>query len=187
MQAPERQQDLNALLSSYAHLFDSTSRILEIGTGTGSLIPSIRALTPIASVLSIDFAHAMLQHARIKFPHANLIQADAAYLPFSNSPTRDSSFDLIICHNAFPHFNDPLATLQSMAIRLLPGSPLLILHDQSRQTVNALHQKIGGAIAQDLLPEPQALSAIMVQAGLGQVEVEDGVHHFHAIGQRAIH
>jgi SAM-dependent methyltransferase len=55
--------------------WDGTRRILDIGTGTGALIPEIRRLAPIASVMGIDPSLGML--ARARGTHAPLAAMDA--------------------------------------------------------------------------------------------------------------
>lgn len=184
MQSPERPQDVRVLLSSHLPLFRQSKRILEIGTGTGLLISMLQTLAPQAYLLSVDLAHAMLLCARVKHPQASLLQADACHLPFARDNHLETKFDLIMCHNTFPHFQDPLQALASINQSLRPGGHVLILHDRSRRTVNALHHRIGGAIGADLLPAPKDLQALIEQAGLVCLEIEDGPEYFQALARR---
>jgi demethylphylloquinol methyltransferase len=75
-------------------------RILDICTGTGSLLPHLRQkVGPSGSVVGVDFSRGMLAANRQKtkgFENVSLVEADAAFLPFAGS-----SFDAVTCSHAF--------------------------------------------------------------------------------------
>jgi len=79
----------------------------------------------------------------------------------------------VICHNSFPHFADKLAVLNALARVLRPGGHLLILHDLSREKVNAIHSSRGAAIQNDLRPPGEEKGQMLVRAGFGDMQVED--------------
>ncbi|MGQ9467229.1 MAG: class I SAM-dependent methyltransferase [Anaerolineae bacterium] len=180
-QSPEREENLRRLLAPFHVLLRSAQTVLEIGTGTGALIPLIREAAPAARVISVDLSYRMLQHARARCPDASLLQADAHHLPFL--PT---TFDLALCHNVFPHFRDKPAALAELARVMGDGSRLLILHDLGREQVNAIHRGVGGAIGDDRLPPNQELHYLLLQAGFVGVEVEDTPERYWAIGRRTV-
>jgi SAM-dependent methyltransferase len=91
---------------------------------------------------------------------------------------------LVVCHNSFPHFADKLAALHDLARVLRPGGHLLVLHDLSREQVNAIHSGGGEAIHNDLLPPGAETRRMLVRAGFGDVQVEDTDEHYVAIGRR---
>jgi SAM-dependent methyltransferase len=84
--------------------WDGTRRILDIGTGTGALIPEIRRLAPIASVMGIDPSLGML--ARARGTHAPLAAMDAMTLG-----VRADAFDVAVLAFVLFHVPDPLAGL----------------------------------------------------------------------------
>jgi len=178
-QPPDREEQLRRLLEPFGDLLQQAQAVLEVGTGTGALIPLLRESAPIARVVSIDLAHAMLRRARRRCPDALLVQADAHRLPFP-----PAAFDRVICHNTFPHFRDKPAALAELARVLAPGGYLLILHDLGRKQVNAIHQGVGGAIGNDLLPSGDELAHLLQAAGFSPLEIEDGAEHYRAVGQR---
>lgn len=57
---------------------------------------------------------------------------------------------------------------------LAPDGTLVICHASSRETINAIHQRAGGAAAQDRLPDPVTLAEMLRQAGLHPVQIVDG-------------
>ncbi len=179
-QPPGREEQLRRLLAPHHDHLQDARAVLEVGTGTGALIPLLREHAPTARTVSVDLAHAMLQRAQSRCPDAWLIQADVHHLPFLAG-----AFDRIVCHNVFPHFRDRRTALAELARVLSPGGVLLILHDLDREQVNAIHQGVGGVIGDDLLPTGAELFLLLVETGFCKVEIEDGPNHYEAIGQRA--
>jgi demethylmenaquinone methyltransferase/2-methoxy-6-polyprenyl-1,4-benzoquinol methylase len=74
--------------------------VLDICTGTASLLSHLQAkVGRDGRVIGMDFSHGMLKVAREKtrnFPNVNLVEADAAHLPFTRS-----TFDAVTCSHAF--------------------------------------------------------------------------------------
>lgn len=168
MQTPDRGERLRRMLEPVAPLCAASQSILEVGTGTGALIPCLQEWAPSARLVSIDLAAEMLSRALQRCPDAAVVQADAQRPPFSLS-----GFDLIVCHNSFPHFSDKPIALLRLASRLAPGGHLLILHDLSREKVNAIHGGGAKAIQNDLLPPGAETAEMLVQAGFEVLAVKD--------------
>jgi ubiquinone/menaquinone biosynthesis C-methylase UbiE len=168
LQPPDRPETLRRLLAPFSFLLGPSRAILEVGTGTGALIPCLRERAPGAHLVSVDLAAEMLRRARVRCPEADVVLADVHHLPFA-APW----FDLVVCHNSFPHFADKPAALQRLAHALRPGGHLLILHNQSRARVNAIHSSGGPAIQNDLLPPGDETGRMLAQAGFCDVHVSD--------------
>jgi ubiquinone/menaquinone biosynthesis C-methylase UbiE len=181
-QSPDRQDVLRRLLAPFAAELSSAQAILEVGSGTGALIPCLRERAPAARLVSIDLAHAMLWRARQRCPAAALVQADVHRLPFIQQA---GAFDLAVCHNSFPHFADKPSALRELARLLALGGRLLILHDLSREQVNVIHGGTGPPIHHDLLPTGEETRRMLVTAGFGNVWVEDTEAHYMVSGQRS--
>jgi ubiquinone/menaquinone biosynthesis C-methylase UbiE len=176
-----RHEMLRGLLAPFAAELDAAQAILEVGSGTGALIPCLKERAPGARLVSIDLAHAMLWCARRRYPDAALVQADVHRLPFGQ---RTGVFDLAVCHNSFPHFADIPSALRELKRVLAPGGWLLILHDLSRAEVNAIHSGAGGAIGNDLLPPGEETRRMLVRAGFVNVQGEDTDEHYLVTGRR---
>ena len=177
-QPADRPEVLRQMLAPFAGLLQEAHAILEVGSGTGALIPPLSAAASRARLVSLDLAHAMLRQARRREGGALLVQADAHHLPFGAR-----AFDLVVCHNCFPHFADQQAALGELAGALLPGGHLLIVHDLSREQVNAIHRGVGGAIGDHLLPPGEEARRMLLAAGLVEVEVEDTAARYLAVGR----
>jgi demethylmenaquinone methyltransferase/2-methoxy-6-polyprenyl-1,4-benzoquinol methylase len=178
-QPPDREEVLRRLLAPFALLLGASGAILEVGTGTGALIPCLRERAPSAWLVSIDLAGEMLYRARQRCPDSAIVQADAHHPPFV-AP----GFDLVVCHNSFPHFADKPTALTVLAYLLRPGGHLLILHDLSREKVNAIHSSGGAAIQNNLLPPGDEAGRMLMRFGFVSVQVEDTDKRYVVAGQR---
>jgi ubiquinone/menaquinone biosynthesis C-methylase UbiE len=164
-----RDEILNQLITPFDEILSPCTNILEVGTGTGALIPILKARYPECCLVSVDLAHRMLSKAQSRVPGSALVQADAHHLPFM-----DQAFDAIVCHNAFPHFWWPETALQTFRRLLVPKGILLILHDLSRQQVNSIHGTAQNPIIhRDLLPPGSDLAKMVKNIGFSPLLVED--------------
>ena len=167
---------LHQMLTPFVEVLAQAQTLLEIGTGTGALIPHLASYAPGARRVSVDLAHSMLQQANVRCPDARLAQVDAHRLPFASG--QHLQFDVVVCHNSFPHFTDRPRALVEIHRVLRPGGQLLIVHNNPRERVNAIHTRAGGPIANDLLPPGDELRNLLVQTGYENVWVEDNDIHY---------
>ncbi len=164
-----RDQLLHELLAPYDPFFSQCRSILEVGTGTGALIPVLRERYPDTNLVSMDIAHRMLTKAGARQPGTALIQADIHHLPIA-----PGQFDGLICHNAFPHFWWMQEALVEMKKVLRAPGHLLIFHDISREHVNAVHQKAHNPIIHDdILPEGLRLAKMLKSTGFLPLQITD--------------
>jgi SAM-dependent methyltransferase len=84
--------------------WDRAIRILDVGTGTGALIPDILSLAPTARVIGIDRSSGML--ARATGAGVPLVAMDAMALG-----VRASTFDIAVLAFVLFHVSDPSAAL----------------------------------------------------------------------------
>lgn len=167
---------LRRMIAPFAREIGAARALLEIGTGTGALIPHLADCAPDARLVSIDLAHGMLVQARARCPGAWLVEADVHWLPFAADDR--AAFDVVVCHNSFPHFADRARALHAMQRVLRPGGQLFILHNNPRARVNAIHTQAGGPIAHDLLPPGEELYRLLHDTGYREVWVDDGEAHY---------
>jgi 2-polyprenyl-3-methyl-5-hydroxy-6-metoxy-1,4-benzoquinol methylase len=66
-------------------------------------------------------------------------------------------FHLIICHQVFPHFENPGDTLGKLSKMLYTGGRIVISHFISSQEINDVHRKSNTAVAHDLIPPKATL------------------------------
>jgi ubiquinone/menaquinone biosynthesis C-methylase UbiE len=158
--------------------------VLDIGSGTGVLVPFLAArLGSEGKILALDFSMEMLVQAQAKDfpPIVGFAQADIIAIPLAND-----SMDLAMCNSALPHFGDKGKALQEIARVLRTNGRLVICHTMSREALNRLHESIGGAVANDLLPDESHLRRLIAQARLKITHFEDGPERYLVIADKSI-
>jgi ubiquinone/menaquinone biosynthesis C-methylase UbiE len=176
-QPADRHENLDQLITAFDEQIKPAKMILEVGTGTGGLLPVLREHNIGAFIVQVDFANAMLTCAQSNCNGDQLVQADAHHLPFQSG-----YFDLVICHNSFPHFKQKHLALQSILQVLRPGGKLLILHEISRERVNAIHQNAAAVeIHQDLLPENNEMARLLSEGRFVKIKVDDAQNRYSVI------
>jgi SAM-dependent methyltransferase len=86
-----------------------TTRIVDVGAGTGALTPELRAAAPKASILSVDPSREMLRYARAHRGAVPVV-ADALALPL-----RTCSTDAVLLAYVLFMLTDPVAGLREAA------------------------------------------------------------------------
>jgi len=179
--SPERLKSLGRIINELG--IRPGYNVVDIGSGTGILLPFlITELGDEGKIVALDFSAEMLIQGKAKssLPIVNFIQADGMAIPLS-----DDSMDLAICNSVFPHFGDKAKALKEIARVLRNGGRLAICHAMSREMINQLHQSIGGAVANDLLPDEFQLKGLIKQAGLRITHFEDVPERYLVIAEKS--
>lgn len=93
-----------ALVADDVARYGSASRVLDIGTGPGWLLPLLREHLPDADVVGVDISAAMTAQARKNLgtpPRIHLCACGAARLPFA-----DGAFDRVVSTGSLHHWKD---------------------------------------------------------------------------------
>lgn len=148
------------------------SRILDVGTGTGVLIPFLCSRTgKNGSITAIDYAERMVEIARGRHSFCNVrfIAGDVMNFSFEKG-----CFDIVICYSMFPHFADKKYAVNRLAGLLSEGGRLAVCHSQSRQEINSIHRDAQSpAVSGDRLPDMAAIKDYFCDAGLTAVTQVD--------------
>jgi ubiquinone/menaquinone biosynthesis C-methylase UbiE len=99
------------------YLPSTTTRVLDVGCGTGHLLDEIGSERKVGVDLSIS----MLKIARDRGCPAHLILADGGRLPF-----RDRSFTSVISQDTIVHFKDPMTLSREMVRACARGGRIIV-------------------------------------------------------------
>ena len=152
-------------------------RILDVGTGTGVMIPFYEEHLTTGSVHAVDFSDRMIQKCKEKFPvseHPNVSfeAADVYDLAY------DKEFNVVMSYSSFPHFTDHQRAVDIFAKALASGGLFAIAHSSSRDHINHIHSHSSHHIQKDVLPCLGELRSMFSKAGLSVVfEQSDDEYH----------
>jgi 2-polyprenyl-3-methyl-5-hydroxy-6-metoxy-1,4-benzoquinol methylase len=120
-------------------------KILDIGTGTGAMLPVFAAAAE--TVVALDNSEAMLARARALcrtegLENVQFCNADVGDIPFA-----DALFDACNCSMVLHHVVQPEAALAEMARVVRPGGHLMVTafcrHEQTWMRDELAHQRLG--------------------------------------------
>ncbi len=155
--------------------------LLDIGTGTGILLPLMKeAIGFEGNLMAMDFSFQMLRQAKARqIKEVVLTNASVSAIPFQSN-----QFDRVTCFSAFPHFPDKSQALLEMVRVLRNGGKLFIAHLHSVEEIHQLHEGIGGPVAHDSLPPPNQMEGLMKEAGLSEISIINQPGKFLAQGRK---
>lgn len=154
--------------------------VLDVGCGTGILFPLLpQATSDHGHLVALDISGEMLLRAQSKGYRVAYVQGDAQALPLV-----ERSFDWIICNAVLPHFPDKPRALRELARALRDGGTLVICHANSRQTINEIHRSVGGVIANDTIPDVDEMRALLTQAQLDPLTIDDAPDRYVVVARK---
>ena len=140
-------EKINTLLSQIS--ITNGESILDVGTGTGVLIPFYNELNKDGKVTGVDISEGMLSVAKRKFGQLNntkfkLLDAENEFI--------EEKFDKIVLYSMFPHLNNKVETIKKLVHNNLnKNGKLLIAHSDSREFLNNLHSNADERVSEDIL------------------------------------
>lgn len=160
---------------------EGNESILDVGTGTGVMIPYYQERLRGGSITALDFSPWMILRASLKYPPSDglrYVMKDVCDL----EPT--GSYDLIVCYSCFPHFPDPQRALRAMSGALKQGGRLAIAHSSSKEFINHVHSCGGEEISRDFLPDAGIMGELFAEQGIDTVFSRDDGDYYIVIGRK---
>jgi ubiquinone/menaquinone biosynthesis C-methylase UbiE len=140
-------------------------KILEPGCGTGRLTEILSDLAgDEGSVEALDISPRMIDAARRRTATRRNVEVHLCAV--EELPLEENSYDLILCHQVFPHFEDKRQVLAILARTLKADGRLIIIHFINFDEINDLHRKAGTAVGSDIMPGQEEMRRLFDGAGL---------------------
>ncbi|MDE6264628.1 MAG: class I SAM-dependent methyltransferase [Paramuribaculum sp.] len=142
--------------------------ILDLGTGTGVLIPYLSELIgESGKIAAVDISDGMLVNAIIKFgnlPNVKFYKKDF------EEEALEGEYDRIILYCVYPHLHEPEDTLKRlMRDNLKPGGCIFIAFPTDEKFINNIHGE--RKAESDLLPPAETLAGRFREWGLDATTV----------------
>ena len=137
--------------------------IVEVGIGTGGLLPALAARG--RKVIGVDHSPAMLEETRRRLTRSGIAGIDLRLGEMSHLPLPDGSGDCAVLNMVLHHAADPAAVLAGIRRVLAPGG-ILLLADLARHERESAREQLAD---QWLGFEEQELEAWLTAAGFGDV------------------
>ncbi len=140
------------------------SKVLDVGTGTGILIPYLREkIGEQGKIIAIDFSDKMLEIAKKKYPNDNVSFICGDILETS---LPIEYFESIICYSVFPHLSNKQLAIKTIVKYLKKDGKFTICHSQSRREINNFHKKVSKAVSKDQLEKMNVIKEYLENLGL---------------------
>jgi len=152
--------------------FSAGQHVLDVGTGTGILIPFLRKVVGSKGhITAIDYAPGMVGICKTKYahlPNISIMVADAENLQFPAA-----SFDAVTCFGVLPHLNNKETALNQFCRVLKSKGRLVIAHALSSAEIRSHHQNAPSVVADDVLPNETEMQESLKQAGFIEIQIVD--------------
>ena len=119
------------------------SRVLDLGCGLGVMMPVYQQLEA-GYMLGVDVSQEMIARARARW-------ADSAQIEFEAIDACELSgenrFDSIVIYNAYPHFTNRPALVETCARLLARGGRFCVAHGTGKNGINAHHEAVAAGVS----------------------------------------
>ena len=123
--------------------------ILDVGTGTGVLIPFYNQINKDGKMTGVDIFEGMLNVAKRKFSNLNNVNFEV--LDVENDFIQ-SKFDKVVLYSMFPHLNNKVETIKKLVNNNLKSNGKLLIADyDSREFLNNMHSNTDERVSKDRL------------------------------------
>ncbi|CEQ16776.1 methyltransferase domain-containing protein [Paraclostridium sordellii] len=159
------EEKINLLLSKLD--IKSNERILDVGTGTGVIIPFIKALNKGGYIKGVDISTGMLNIAKEKYKNLENIEFEIKDV----EEEIYEKYDKIILYSMFPHLENKTKTVKTLINKNLnKNGKLIIAHSNSREFLNNMHKEKDKSVSKAMLIPVNNQRKIFEKNGLKVLE-----------------
>ncbi|CEN81759.1 class I SAM-dependent DNA methyltransferase [Paraclostridium sordellii] len=160
------EEKINLLLSKLD--IKSNERILDVGTGTGVIIPFIKALNKGGYIKGVDISTGMLNIAKEKYKNLENIEFEIKDVEEEEIYEK---YDKIILYSMFPHLENKTKTVKTLINKNLnENGKLIIAHSNSREFLNNMHKEKDKSVSKARLIPVNNQKKIFEKNGLKVLE-----------------
>lgn len=154
---------------------DESSRVLDVGTGTGALIHHFLEIgVQPGNIVGLDVSQEMLREARKRFPELSFFLMDIAdaSLPLPNqSFDHIRCFDVVFFNGCFGNMWNQMDALEAAARLLCRRGQIVISHPLGARFVDSLHSN-EPHIVPHRLPDENELEKLCSETEISVVETD---------------
>ncbi|CEQ29637.1 methlytransferase [[Clostridium] sordellii] len=160
------EEKINLLLSKLD--IKSNERILDVGTGTGVIIPFIKVLNKGGYIKGVDISTGMLNIAKEKYKNLENIEFEIKDVEEEEIYEK---YDKIILYSMFPHLENKTKTVKTLINKNLnKNGKLIIAHSNSREFLNNMHKEKDKSVSKARLIPVNNQKKIFEKNGLKVLE-----------------
>jgi ubiquinone/menaquinone biosynthesis C-methylase UbiE len=177
----------NAIANEVIHAipFESTSKMLDVATGTGKVALLAASQAPEIKVTGTDLSSGMLEQARQKAEAMNLTNVEFLQMDMENLDFPNNHFDVATCSAALHLLDDMLKGLQHITSKVKSGGKIIIsaFDDDFFEPMDSMffarYEAYGYQLSHfDLLKlvNDEQIETLFSQAGLKDVRIHRSVY-----------
>lgn len=153
--------------------------ILDIGTGTGVLIPFLNERVCTGRIKGVDISKGMLEVAKSKFNHLSNVDFDLVNV---EKEELKHQYDKIILYSMYPHLENKTQTISNLVKdSLKEDGILMIAHSDSREFLNNLHRNSDERVHESILMEINEQKNVFINAGLKVIEAFENDEMYYVV------
>lgn len=150
--------------------------ILDVGTGTGVLIPFLINRAGDAHIDAVDISEGMLKEAKRKF--GDLASVDFKLMDVETEQA-EKTYDCIIMYCMYPHLTQPEDTVEWLSkVNLNPGGSLVVAFPEGKDAINTIHHHNDGTVHSVKLADADFMKSIFEARGLNVDYTEDNDDYY---------
>ena len=150
--------------------------VLDIGTGTGILVPIIHEYAP-GEIYACDLSEAMLKTLKGHYPYAKTIAADAGDLTLPAG-----SIDVIFMNACYPNIVDKKGTFSNIGRMMKRDGRFVISHPMGKDFIDLLKDK--SPFPLDEFPNKEEAISLLEPFGFRVKKFQDDPELYILVGQK---